>query len=483
MSSSVYISLDDFLQLQSLLNYEQEKRNQHIEQCQQQSTPVQQYLLEKQRLEEANLRLQYYKEQYKRRRVQEIQEYLELYRRQALIRAVLQEEEERYYRQCIAAALEQRRVQLLWQRYLQQQQQQQEEEKELQENLQRQLDEDTNDEEEEDVGYSQYRSQQLGDFLKQLFEQQQQQEEEKSEEQQQQPCEDCDGVWKCLLDQKQEAETPRTELPPQFLEGEEEHSASVTPQRSASPPLEDHVITLQDLVQQLASKPVMVNEMNPYFSDEPKPSGIWMKNEVPKQKEEGKAKEEDNKEESTSHEKKQPPFLPQHVLTEAEPTPTRETMPDTPLTQQDSQFVDSVAAEQQQSKVTPEMAKADKQLDDIAFELRDEGDIARRWKQVLDSQLEFKKEEGGGTLVLTASTDANRQFLGSEDELVRVMLKLDAIDSLGDEAIRQKRRGLVKKVESMLDQLDQLKKKHWETQQRKQQRTKKHKKKNRRHHH
>ena len=45
---------------------------------------------------------------------------------------------------------------------------------------------------------------------------------------------------------------------------------------------------------------------------------------------------------------------------------------------------------------------------------------------------------------------------------MRVMLKLDSIDSLGDDDIRQKRKSLVKKCEHMLEELDQVKKTQWE---------------------
>jgi hypothetical protein len=46
--------------------------------------------------------------------------------------------------------------------------------------------------------------------------------------------------------------------------------------------------------------------------------------------------------------------------------------------------------------------------------------------------------------------------------LMKVMLKLDTVNRLGDDSIREERKKLVKKCESMLDDLDQFKQCQWE---------------------
>ncbi|KAL9539330.1 hypothetical protein MBANPS3_010329 [Mucor bainieri] len=590
------LTLDDFLQLQSLLNHEQGECDKHIEACHQQeqqqeqqhhqhqhqhhqthvhpvhhhharpvkfrraisSQAARESQLEKQRLAQALLTLQYLKDQYRRQRAAEIQAYLNEYRRQALISSILREEEERYYRQCIAAALEQRRVNLLWQQFVEAKKQealiQQLQRQEVREQLQQQqrqqaLEEEQEEEEEEeeeqgDDGYSEYHSQQLANLLKQIFAQQQQQQEEEQDEASPSPApvpvpvsvptanvnvnansksEDDEQksmaeVWKYLSEQKADSETPRSaflsseqdrvlgsgQASPQ-QEDEDEPIAETSPQddeqqeaesigspASASsdedqikalPPLQDHVVTLQDLIQKLAAEPVLVGEE--YNKYDAPPAKSFAKEEPLKERTlpmpldtskttEGDASasaaaDSDQDKEDVEQDKTKKPFLPQHIFTEAEPTPTSENMPNTPLDnasiKDDSHFADTIAAEQQnqETPADPRKEKANEELDHISDQLSHNSDLVQRWNSVLSNanSLSFSKQPEG-TLLLTASTDANRQFLGSEDEIMRVMLKLDSIDSLGDDDIRQKRKMLVKRCEHMLEELDQVKKTQWE---------------------
>ncbi|ORE10586.1 hypothetical protein BCV72DRAFT_221311 [Rhizopus microsporus var. microsporus] len=490
-------SIDDILQLQSLLAYEQDKRAKHIEECQSSSNVVHLHPIyrsaspaeiaaaargEKQRLEQALYNLRLLKEEYRRHRTRQIQAYLDEYRRQALIRAVLQEEEERYYRQCIAAALEQQRVNEAWNRYVQMNTQQQE--------IERQLDEAYR------TGYSEYRAQQLAELLKHLFEQQYQEKDkeyklvEEDDDEKSNNDEAMAEVWKFLSDQKQDSETPRsafltsehsaleenqltpeTSLSHEASEEEEGYEDEVEEDKTledvapdtshtqrALPPLADHVVTLKDLVNQLASQPVLVGEQyNPapgktFYCDEPKPSGIWEKGQ-PKKTEKPKVE---------IPEVKKKPYLPEHVFTEAEPTPTSERMSVSPVDEEEEEerknqrFVDEIAAEQQKETKSkdPQKSKTVQLLNEISKSLESEtSDIVSRWQHVLNQPLTFSKQKEG-TLLLTATTDANRAYLGSEDELMRAMLKLDTIESNGDESIRSYRRELVQKCQSMLDQLD-----------------------------
>jgi hypothetical protein len=547
------LTLDDFLQLQSLLNHEQGECDKHIEACYQQNKPhihpgnlhphaikfrrainpqaAHESQLEKKRLAHAILTLQYLKDQYRRQRAAQIQAYLEEYRRQALIRAVLQEEEERYYRQCIAAALEQRRVNLLWQQFVDAKRQealvQQLQNQQVNEKKEQAI-EDKTDDDNDDEGYSEYHSQQLANLLKQIFNLQHPEQDitaedlesetatnvnvinnNKSEDEQQSMAE----VWKYLNEQKADSETPRTaffssehdqvlgagkeqnsesneqssgsneqnsesnEQNSEFNEQQETESIgspaslSDNDQIKALPPLQDHVITLQDLIQKLAAEPVLVGEQyNKYdapiqsFTKEPLREATPPPPTITTTTNENKDDETEK-----SKEKTKKAFLPQHILTEAEPTPTLENMPNTPLDnvsiKDDSHFVDTIAAEQQnqETPADPRKKKALEELDHISDQLSNNSDLVKRWNQVLlhSANLSFTRQQEG-TLLLTASTDANRQFLGSEDEIMRVMLKLDSIDSLGDEDVRLKRKSLVKKCEHMLEELDQVKKTQWE---------------------
>ncbi|KAF1800187.1 hypothetical protein FB192DRAFT_1390472 [Mucor lusitanicus] len=397
--------------------------------------------------------------------------------------------------------------------------------------------EEEEEDEDDDDGYSEYHSQQLANLLKQIFAQQQQQQDEedgtsspspapvpaaaanvnvssKSKDDEQKSMAE---VWKYLSEQKADSETPRsaflsseqnrvlgsdeassqeeqdqiTEASPQDEQQETESigssSASVLSdedQIKALPPLQDHVVTLQDLIQKLAAEPVLVGEE--YTKHDNAPPAQSLKQEAPLKErtlptpldmskttvsETASAADSDKDEMDVveQQDKTKKPFLPQHIFTEAEPTPTTENMPNTPLDnasiKDEAHFADTIAAEQQNQEIPadPRKDKAHEELDHISDQLSNHSDLVQRWNSVLSnaSNLSFSKQLQG-TLLLTASTDANRQFLGSEDEIMRVMLKLDSIDSLGDDDIRQKRKMLVKKCEHMLEELDQVKKTQWE---------------------
>lgn len=59
---------------------------------------------------------------------------------------------------------------------------------------------------------------------------------------------------------------------------------------------------------------------------------------------------------------------------------------------------------------------------------------------------------------------SNTAFLAYEDYLVSLLSKIDAIESHGDEAVKQARKELVRHVEKELDRLDELKDAEWERQ-------------------
>jgi hypothetical protein len=79
---------------------------------------------------------------------------------------------------------------------------------------------------------------------------------------------------------------------------------------------------------------------------------------------------------------------------------------------------------------------------------------------VLNASLDFPNPASPGTVL--ASTAENRQFLGYEDQIMKALLKLDMIESDGDEDIRNERKALVKRAEAMLAKLDDYKQKEWE---------------------
>ncbi|KAJ2435941.1 hypothetical protein GGF42_008974 [Coemansia sp. RSA 2424] len=75
-------------------------------------------------------------------------------------------------------------------------------------------------------------------------------------------------------------------------------------------------------------------------------------------------------------------------------------------------------------------------------------------QQVQDTQLSFVADKSGG-LRLAYNGD-NKPFLIYQDVLQRLLARLDAIPSHGDEVVRAKRKAVVVKIQHTLDALDQF---------------------------
>ncbi|GAA5805477.1 hypothetical protein HPULCUR_010993 [Helicostylum pulchrum] len=87
-------------------------------------------------------------------------------------------------------------------------------------------------------------------------------------------------------------------------------------------------------------------------------------------------------------------------------------------------------------------------------------------QHVLNATLDFSKvtdeRAASPDRLIAATTAENRELLGYEDQLMKVLLKLDMINSDGDESIRSERKFLVKRAEDMLNRLDEFKLREWE---------------------
>ncbi|GAA5813683.1 hypothetical protein MFLAVUS_007169 [Mucor flavus] len=87
-------------------------------------------------------------------------------------------------------------------------------------------------------------------------------------------------------------------------------------------------------------------------------------------------------------------------------------------------------------------------------------------QHVLNTTLDFSKvsEERAASpdRLIAATTAENRELLGYEDQLMKVLLKLDMISSDGDASIRNERKPLVKRAEDMLNRVDEFKLREWE---------------------
>lgn len=100
------------------------------------------------------------------------------------------------------------------------------------------------------------------------------------------------------------------------------------------------------------------------------------------------------------------------------------------------------------------LSRIEQELDEIRQQHED---------HILHVTLDFSSDgRSSSPDIISASTAQNREFLGYEDQIVKILLKLDMIESDGDEHIRNERKALVKRAEIMLDKLDEYKQKEWE---------------------
>ncbi|KAI9498025.1 hypothetical protein BDB00DRAFT_800708 [Zychaea mexicana] len=552
-----YCTLDDYLQIQSLLQHEQRRRDRAIQQhVQQHHEALRRRRAQQYRLARAMHNLKMLKETYRRERAYRIQRYMEYYRNQTLIAAV----EDAFYRQCLASAIEQRRAEAVRQQYRQIEQQQQLNYSNYSNNQ-----EAEDSDEDDDKGFEDFHATQLAELLRLLFDRQQLEEQVKQqqqaqpnnpEQQQQQQREVTDAsdqeeahdLWNYIThlqdEQKDKVEQPKRvkeqtasaagdeneamgpepEPATRVLESMQQPAISAAPdsngqqvdgydelvnqdvnkilhrqqahvrepeavnvidnragaperpymestninnddeydndvdQEEASPPLQDRVLNLKDLLDQLVS-------------DESSDHAASTSPDAEQDADKFSKTAADYDDDGVEDDDDAVLFEPKSVVTDAEPTPQQEDAPaintpqrtqptatTQPNQQQEQEDLVHKIAEQQKQNLPPadpakyeELQQVDRQLQEIQ---------ANRLATVLRTPLQF--ENKSGTLHLTATTPDNREFLGCEDEIMRTMLKLDTISSNGDEGVRGERKALVKKAEGMLEQLDGHKQVEWE---------------------
>lgn len=78
------------------------------------------------------------------------------------------------------------------------------------------------------------------------------------------------------------------------------------------------------------------------------------------------------------------------------------------------------------------------------------------------SKIPYNERSVSPDTIIAATTVENRELLNYEDQVMKILLKLDMINSDGDESIRNERKILVKRAEEILDKLDEFKLKEWE---------------------
>ncbi|KAI8149403.1 hypothetical protein BJV82DRAFT_587961 [Fennellomyces sp. T-0311] len=484
-----YCTLDDYLQLQLLLQHEQQRRERAIQHHLQHHGALRHRNAQQYRLARAMHNLKALKENYRRARAYQIQKYMEYYRNQALAAAV----EDAFFRPSLALAIERRRADTIRQQREQARGAEEDVHAKQLSNLLRLLFDHQFDQEVKQQEYQEERSEandddQEAEDLWHYITNLQQQDRESEEEEEEPEYEEIDRPFE---------QSPVKEHIPAPIEPDIQEAMQESPIRhlAQEPVLSDQPVSfdnrshgnhndeVHDAVNKVlhrrtaqAKEPEAVNvidnragvpespymeDINPHEydndaqDDPPLDSSVLnlkdLLNELVSDSSDCPSPAPDEKPEDDTL------FAPKHVVTAAEPTPQQEHAPVQNQDDDEEDFVHKIAEQQKQNFPPADPAKYE-QLQEIDRQLEDIR--ANRQAKVLSTPLHFQNK--AGSLQLTATTPQNREFLGCEDEIMRNMLKLDTIDSNGDEGIRSERKALVKKAESLLEQLDEHKQQEWE---------------------
>ncbi|KAH8554802.1 hypothetical protein BGW37DRAFT_517317 [Umbelopsis sp. PMI_123] len=157
-------------------------------------------------------------------------------------------------------------------------------------------------------------------------------------------------------------------------------------------------------------------------------------------------------------------YIPEDIITEAEPTPVNDIdesditlMPKTPDMVPAQVVIPPelpVEEPQEGERVVDEKAKQ-VQLDKLATIEQNLDQIKNRHANEAIGPLTFDTTTKRKTL--PATTKPNKEFLRREEELIQLLLQLDAIDSMGRDDIRKRRKHAVAEAEKLLEALDDYK--------------------------
>jgi BAG domain len=155
-------------------------------------------------------------------------------------------------------------------------------------------------------------------------------------------------------------------------------------------------------------------------------------------------------------------YIPEDIITEAEPTPANEFEEGDVMTQDASDMVppqvavppEPLTEEEGEEDVVDEMAKQ-AQLDKLTAIERKLDEVKHTHASEPIGPLSFDTTTKRKTL--PATTKANKEFLRREEELVQLLLQLDAVDSMGQADIRNRRKHAVATAEKLLEALDDYK--------------------------
>ncbi|CAM0140095.1 hypothetical protein VKS41_005743 [Umbelopsis sp. WA50703] len=436
------MSQRDYDHLQQLIEREKQRREEKLREELQQQYALQ----EQKRLELALYRLAYLQARERQQREERIQRAIQAYRQKQLIRAV----EEQMYRQKIDEALEQQQQELMRRRYLQ--------------HLRAQLAQRRQDSPrpvlyQSEPCFDDYKNQHMCQVLRHVFGE----EPEKQEIME----DDGDPDW---VDEKDEEQALESLWDRMTLASDDEEdvepSSSYQQQQQRSIGLDDRTtpsapgLPVSSSPSAATSKQTQADtNMEEYLEDDQREEeeqeeealAALLQQLVQKRQDERLEQDLENEPQrelvTPLKEQNATPlggFIPQTVMTEAEPTPASELSPATLGTPDEA-----LPSSDQSVDETDRLAQLAK-LESIEKKLQD---IQATHQSQPLGPLTVDK----ATKTLPATTKANKEFLKREEELVQLLLQLDSIESFGIDEIRQRRKDAVHTAEKLLESLDDYK--------------------------
>lgn len=468
------MSQRDYDHLHQLIQREKLRREDKLrEQLQQQYA-----LQEQKRMELALYRLAYLQARERQQREEQIQRAIQAYRQKQLIRAV----EEQVYRQKIAAALEQQQQELMKRRYLH--------------HLRAQLAQRRQDSPrpvlyENEPCFDDYKQQHMCQVLRHVFgeepDSQETVEDDGDPDWVDEPGEEqaLESLWDRMTlasddDEEEDVEPSPSyqqlqqqsrQLPLQQKQQQQQRSMGLSESTTPSAP----ALSISSSPSATFTRSPADTNMDEYSQEErheeeerqQEALATLLRQLVQKRQDEQLLESEDGQlEQSLEGRETQPEkelvtptkgekatplggFIPQTIMTEAEPTPASELSPatlggDTPVPADEISSSDYDQVDENEKHA--QLAK----LESIERKLKD---IQATHQSQPLGPLTIDK----ALKTLPATTKANKEFLRREEELVQLLLQLDSIESFGLDEIRQRRKDAVHTAEKLLQSLDDYK--------------------------
>lgn len=426
------VDLDDYIQLQLLLRQERERRQAAIIDRRLQE--------ERQRLEEAMVRLQYIEQQRRQQRLEEERRLQREQRYRAELLAALKSAQGEEYRRRVLAALERQKQ---W------------------ETTRLQHEESVQKQRGIPVREDEARHQALENLLKYAFGQQPLHDDEQHYKVAVPELAGDEGAaWEGYYRPEPRCLRPSSRKVPISFADESLQKQKQQQQKQQKPlELEDHVVPLKTILETLLANPA-----------EQESQQKRQQESADARHQRQQAKQEEDRQQRLVEDRAFDNFLKQIFgQQEQQSSPTPAVAPQLQPSKPDPTPVPKLSEDEAAAKIQTwyKSAHDSHAISQVTHQLTALSEISSQLDRI---QSDYEKSiladpttsSTSGTDQVSTASQSNRRWLQYEDEVMKVLVRLDTIESHGSDLVRERRKQLVKKASALLDRLDEYKQTEFE---------------------